>query len=1623
MKAVLSLFAWLLCLQLCLSQDNVLVDLTINYQYNVFDTFLDGTGTCHSCYTKANRYAYYGLEQGNDVSVIDNALITSANSLNIYFYETRDKLINNGREQENFCHQQVTLRDEFSRKQVNYCEARTNKKSATLNLWQSYEYGNDRSIKLDDPEYRNPLSYSRVWLLPNPTSLEYSATPGYCDQLFRGTPGQVEGGHWEYLTGENSSWKTIPDASYATSYPLNITVEELDQIIEEDLKKEEYLKLRFILNANGSGSYNGWNSKEGISGQSNKGESRKVLHTWLFRLIPCSIELDYALAPNPMPVNTSCYNTFDGGFKVVFERELKDTEKINLNVVGENEERYAEEITAADLVNKEYEWKGTLMPGNYYLEWITLDREFANIPDAPRRSPVFTVTSPDIISLNTIVTPVTCEINGSVKFEPTGGTPPFRFSIDGGLSFHDRSEFTIEEAKSLDIIIIDSQGCQISDKAVVNDLRENPVVTPVIILEPTTYDGEDGSISVYISGGTEPYQYHWSKNGQYYDDGSGLIDIGAGTYELLVTDAKGCVSEVFSTFIAQPDPLSVAFSTYPEELKCSYQLSNITAIASGGVTDSGNGYIYRWDNGQTGPNLYNMGTGNYGVTVYDKNGNSHYEVIEIRSPSNIEVVFDSKAPTCYDERDGEIYLEITGGTSPYSIEWYSKNMEVINGIGNWIDQLGAGSYHYRITDANGCILENFSDPIILEAPEPLVIQEKHDKHIENSYFGAEEGSFEIQINKEVDEIVWYKDDEIFSAGYGKTALNMLAAGKYVAKVIEITGCKEVFSDPIHITEPAEFIINQFRVSDILCPGSDTGAVEAMVSGGVKPYNYKWFSSSGDLLGDASIIDGLYAGSYRFVVTDNSGSGIRVEKNFEISEGEPLQVSSIVVNNFCYGARNGEITLKTDGREAAVNFIWEDGFTGSYRNNLASGWYEITAVDGNGCDLQLSVEVKQPETALSIVQIETTDVSTFGGNDGKIQIGIDGGNQPYEVEWRHEGVTIGTGESIEGLTAGVYQLLVTDSPLDLGAHSCLVSEQIEINEPLPLSVKVTQWDDILCHGDQSAELIAEVTGGVEPYYYKWFSFDGVKKELIHEGSEYYMGQLAPGIYVSEVSDINGNTVLSPEIAITQPELLRVDVIHLKHNSCFLKNEGELLVEIVGGVPPYTWFWNSGDDALNLKNLKSGEYVLEVFDANNCYTRFQSKISNLHEELVVTKLEVADVSRWNGKDGRIEIEVGGGAWPYSVNWFDHEGNRVGNGFMIDQIEAGRYQYEITDNSGCVLVDMVEVRQPDLITYDITHPTCLNICDGSISVTVNSDRGVDSILWSNGSNGNVIYNLCSGVYKVTIQDFDGVVIQEEFTLESPEAMEGSLEPEYYLCKGESLLLDSGLNDTDHELEWILNGEILSKEQTFLLAEAGNYTLRIYNSNSCYQETSFKVVEINSDVDTEFLMTSQAGANEIINLVDVSLPAPGNISWEFPEESVVIYKDNDFAEIYFQQEGFYEIGMTADYGHCQNTVYKKVQILEKAGDGGKAMATSPGTGVKKFSVYPNPTDGIFNIEVVLEKSENISVKIFQLANNALIYENFAEGSETYNFKPDASGVNPGMYAVVLQTESAYSVQKLIMR
>ncbi len=627
------------------------------------------------------------------------------------------------------------------------------------------------------------------------------------------------------------------------------------------------------------------------------------------------------------------------------------------------------------------------------------------------------------------ITHVACAGDATGAIDITvSGQAPFTFSWNTGATTEDVSGLP---AGTYWVTVTDGRGCSKTDTFTIT---EPPalVIDSITTVDPSGCGTNDGSATVWVSGGTAPYTYSWS-NGQTTATATGL---GGGSYTVTVTDANGCQVSGTANLTDPAAPIITLDSV--RDVSCN-------GGADGGiwitVTGGTSPYSYSWSNGATTDDITGLSAGSYSVTVTDAGGCTASQSYTVNEPPAL--VIDSvktQDPSTCGASDGSATAYVSGGTAPYSYLWQPGGQTTNPATG-----LSAGLYTVYVTDAKGCI---DSATVGLTDPGAPVITT--DSVVDISCNGAADGAIYITVTGG-------SGNYSYSWNHGATTEDVtnLAAGNYSVSVTDnTTGCSATQS--YTVTEPPVLVIATDSVVDVKCFGESTGGIFVSISGGTPGYTYSW--NNGATTEDLANVP---AGTYNLTVTD--ANGCTQTMTFTVQEPPQLVIAlDSTVNVRCAGEATGAVFISVNGGTPGYTYSWDNGTTSEDLTNVPAGNYTVTITDANGCTQQRSFNITEPDP------LDTANVQVIAPRCydtlGSVTVQIVGGVSPYQVSWSNGS----TGASLQA-PPGTYTATVQD------ANQCTWTFNIQIPAGAPPVLVQAHEDTIVITYGDTAWLNAQTTG--------------------------------------------------------------------------------------------------------------------------------------------------------------------------------------------------------------------------------------------------------------------------------------------------------------------------------------------------------------------------------------------------------------------------------------------------------------------------------------------------------------------------------------------------------------------
>lgn len=970
--------------------------------------------------------------------------------------------------------------------------------------------------------------------------------------------------------------------------------------------------------------------------------------------------------------------------------------------------------------------------------------------------------------------------NGFINILASGGTLPYtsyEWYNEGGVKVGTFQNISNLEAGTYKVIVTDTNGCTDDLDITLTEpdqLKIDPTITHVKCFGDTT-----GSIDANVSGGvSSTYTYKWEKKaGALWVPISGtasIIDnLPAGEYRAYVTVVYNgnIVEDGYSKSIIISQPMAALSVTETiQDVSCKGGNDGvITLVVEGGTSP----YRYQWSNGETTRDLSGLSIGSYTVTITDSNDCTLEKTYAITEPSeSLSVSYVShQEPLAFRSEDGSINISTSGGTLPYSYQWFNEAGSVV-GTSQNISNIGDGTYRVLVKDAKGCTDELYQTLI---QPDKLIGTINIPSDGELYCNGDTDGKLEVTVEGGVAPYTyhWYEVDngggKVFISGATNNTIGSLPAGDYGVEITDSNNIKS-YSEGI-VVDPAKVEINKVTVNNVACYGDSTGNIDVDVIGGTDTYIYKWYKvGNSTVIGTEKNILNLSAGDYKVVITDtNNCPNPPIERIITINQpAEPLTIVTDSQKNLTgFETANGEINIEeVSGGTAPYTYeLRVKGNTTVISNlsnptGLDAATYVMTILDANNCSVEKEFTLIQPDKLE--LNLAVTKSIACNGETGTIGSTVIGGyilsGEDYNYQWynsRDLTKVIGT-EATLTVLAGTYRLVVTDS------NGNTTYKEQELTENPPLAITFTKTE-VTCYNGNDGSIDISVIGGTGVYTYEWSNGERIED----------VTTLSAGVYTVTVKDENG-CELQEVITITQPSVYRVLVTTFEEPRGAGLSDGSISVDIEGGVAPFTYEWkdeatNSISNTSSINNIPTGKYYLTVVDAKGCEL---NEIYNLDEpDPLIVAIEQVETIKCNGDISAVLKAVAtGGMGGNSYVWFNAvTGNSIGNSQVIYNLPTGKYFVKVTDLKGIEdTSEVFTVVQPEVleVTGDVSNVACSGNDDGVISLNVEGGTPPYSYSWSSGETTAEI-TVVAGSYFVLVTDANGCQTTGSFTVDKASSL----------------------------------------------------------------------------------------------------------------------------------------------------------------------------------------------------------------------------------------------------------------
>jgi len=400
----------------------------------------------------------------------------------------------------------------------------------------------------------------------------------------------------------------------------------------------------------------------------------------------------------------------------------------------------------------------------------------------------------------------------------------------------------------------------------------------------------------------------------------------------------------------------------------------------------------------------------------------------------------------------------------------------------------------------------------------------------------------------------------------------------------------------------------------------------------------------------------------------------------------------------------------------------------------------------------------------------------------------------------------------------------------GCTPSVACDTVRIAFNPPLTVSVTPQNPVLCGGQNSTTLTANVTGGSPPYQFLWNNVN--PSQSITVGS---------GIYTVEVKDESGCPPILVTSTITSYSVAPTANAGADINVCS-QNPTVMLNGVVSGANGGIWSGGNGTFSPNNINALSGvsytptpaeltagfvDLTLTTTGTGTCAPVSDVVRINYFNFTESVNFTVGNVSCFGGNNGSATVNVIGTAPPYTYNWSTVPAQTLPS---INNLTSGTYSVTITNGLGCKLTTSVDIIQPPPIALasEIQKVACGGGNTGSISIIPVGGNGPYTYQWSNGATTPSLFNLTAQTYTVTVTDVAGCFITNSYTVFESSSLSLSLNATDVKCfGGKDGSITSTINGGTAPYKYSWNTGASSPILSGVTA--GSYTLTVTDANLC--------------------------------------------------------------------------------------------------------------------------------------------------------------------------------------------------
>ncbi|MDX2245554.1 MAG: T9SS type A sorting domain-containing protein [Bacteroidia bacterium] len=369
---------------------------------------------------------------------------------------------------------------------------------------------------------------------------------------------------------------------------------------------------------------------------------------------------------------------------------------------------------------------------------------------------------------------------------------------------------------------------------------------------------------------------------------------------------------------------------------------------------------------------------------------------------------------------------------------------------------------------------------------------------------------------------------------------------------------------------------------------------------------------------------------------------------------------------------------------------------------------------------------------------------------------------------------------------------------------------------------------------------------------------------------------------------------------------------------------------------------------------------------------------------------------------------GTGPFTFLWSNGDTSAT-----TDNLAPGVYTVVVTGPDGCSSTFTANIgttgNAPSVVLDSTAWSGCAGSMGGSLSISASGGAGSYAYLWSTGATTATLSGVAGGTYSVTVTDTLGCATSISYTITEPAPL--AITPDVVTpasCYGEtdgaaSIAVSGGIGN--YTYAWQTNPAQMTSVATGLAA--GIVQVLVTDEVGCVEDLNVTVGQPDS-LELSFTKVNPGfGTYGSATVTPTGGTPPYTYLWDSGDTANSIDSVSSLGGVFYVT--------VTDVNGCEVT--DSVEI-----DAYVSIEDELAAGFRDISIYPNPNNGAFTLDLALDKVQQVNIQIFDLAGKVVlssVKENVLNISENITVQ----GIPAGMYLLQIRTETGIASRRVIIR